>query len=100
MTTLITGATGFIGRHLVERLLRSGVTVRILTRQKKWPHNNQLEGVEVIQGDIRDYQSVVHAVDGVEQVFHLAGDSQPSSYRSLESYYVNITGTKNVLWPS
>jgi uncharacterized protein YbjT (DUF2867 family) len=69
---LVTGAVGFIGLHLVDRLLRNGVAVRALvrdaSRQVKW-----CRVVEVMEGDVRDAALMKTATVGVDTVFHLAG---------------------------
>ena len=72
MKALVTGAGGFIGRHLVERLLHDGHAVRALVREAgrpgEWPAM-----VEVAAGDVRDPQAMKEAAAGCETVFHLAG---------------------------
>lgn len=93
---LITGATGFIGSHLMDRNLKEGNKVRILAL----PHDPVAKdyedrGVEVIYGDIRDEQAVDRAVEGMQIVFHLAAvvtDWAPE--RLFEE--VNVGGTRNV----
>ena len=70
---LVTGGTGFIGRHLVEALIKRGYTVRCLVRKNSdLQHLNNL-GVEFVYGDMRDKASLLNAVQDVTIVFHLAG---------------------------
>jgi nucleoside-diphosphate-sugar epimerase len=72
---LVTGATGFIGGHLAERLLREGRRVRVLCRSAsvhKLP-SNVARGAEIAHGDLRDRASLAAAVSGVSRVFHCAG---------------------------
>jgi dTDP-glucose 4,6-dehydratase len=101
---LVTGAGGFIGSHLVERLLVDGARVRALV------HYNALESrgwlqrvapgeVEVLAGDVTDRDSVRQAMQGTEIVFHLAAlIAIPYSYQAPASYVrTNIQGTLNVL---
>lgn len=67
MTILVTGATGLVGRHVVDRLLQAGESVRVLTRNPAkagFP-----EGVEVVEGDLLEPASLVPALDGVEKLF-------------------------------
>lgn len=91
----MTGGTGFIGSHLVEALIKRGIEVRCLIRNKndlKW-----LRGlsVELIEGDLKDRISLFRAVKGVNQILHLAGVTKAVKE---ETYYeVNATGTKNLL---
>ena len=99
---LVTGGAGFIGSHLVERLCRLGHRVRVLDNFATGsPLNLQsIEGdVEVVEGDVRNLESVRSAVRGVEVVFHEA--ALPSVARSLAdpiaSHETNATGTLNLL---
>jgi len=96
MKVLITGATGFIGSHLVERNLKEGNDVRIFTLNDD-PAAKVMEsrGIEVCCGDIRSYDDVEHAVTGVECVFHLAAVVTDWAPQELFKE-VNITGTRNV----
>lgn len=104
---LVTGACGFIGSHLTERLLELGANVRAMVfynAQNSWgwlDHlpKQKLEGAEIIPGDVRDPYSVREAMRSADMVFHLAAlISIPYSYRAAESYVdTNIKGTLNVL---
>ena len=102
---LVTGATGFIGSHLVELLTRQGYEVVAFDRynpEGEWgwlelsPVKNE---IEIILGDIRDYDSVSRAMAGCQSVFHLAAlIGIPYSYLSPLAYIrTNIEGTYNVL---
>jgi len=102
---LVTGAGGFIGSHLTERLVQEGHDVRAFIRynsQGRWgwleesPCKDQ---IEVYMGDIRDLDSVRGAVKGVDIIFHLAAlIGIPYSYKSPLAYIrTNIEGTYNVL---
>ncbi|SFJ88486.1 dTDP-glucose 4,6-dehydratase [Amycolatopsis sacchari] len=104
---LVTGADGFIGSHLVQRLLADGVEVRALCLYNSDNRMGCLEQlsaeelarVEVIFGDIRDFRSARDAVAGVDVVFHLAAlISVPYSYVAPVSFlHTNVSGTVNVL---
>jgi nucleoside-diphosphate-sugar epimerase len=74
-TDLVTGATGFIGRHLAARLVREGRKVRLLCRAESVSKlaPDLASQVEVTLGDLRDARSLAQAVDGVARVFHCAG---------------------------
>jgi len=105
---LVTGAGGFIGSHLTERLVEAGAKVSALVHynaigSKGWLDSSPDRGdFQIIAGDICDRDSVYHAVKGVHVVFHLAAlIAIPYSYRSPASYVrTNIEGTLNVLQAS
>ena len=99
----VTGGEGFIGSHLVERLVRDGASVRVLALYNPFGRYGWLDPashpeVELLAGDVRDPGRVLHAVDGVDVVFHLAAlGGIPYSYLAPASYVqVNIEGTVNV----
>jgi dTDP-glucose 4,6-dehydratase len=104
---LVTGADGFIGSHLVEHLVGEGHAVRAFVLYNSFGSWGWLDdvpaavrdAVEIVVGDIRDGQSVRHAMKGVRAVLHLAAlIAIPYSYRSPGSYVdTNVTGTLNVL---
>lgn len=104
---LVTGAEGFIGSHLVETLISQGHSVRSLCLYNSFNNKGWLDDLppqikqnnEVILGDIRDFDSVNKAMQGVEVVFHLAAlIAIPYSYAAPESYVdTNIKGTLNIL---
>lgn len=104
---LVTGADGFIGSHLTEHLLEKGYEVKAFTYYNSFntwgwldtfPKEN-LDQIEIFQGDIRDPNGVREAMKGVDGVFHLAAlIAIPFSYHSPDSYVdTNIKGTLNVL---
>jgi len=102
---LITGTAGFIGSHLTEYLVSKGFDVKAFVHynsQNNWgwlEESNVKNEIEVITGDIRDYDSVYNAVKGTDVVFHLAAlIGIPYSYISPKAYIeTNITGTYNIL---
>lgn len=102
---LVTGAGGFIGSHLVERLVELGASTRALVHYRAdgsrgWlDHSSVMNEVEIVVGDICDRDSVLHAVRDVETVFHLAAlIAIPYSYHAPLSYVrTNVEGTLNVL---
>ena len=103
-TDLVTGGAGFIGSHLVDRLLAEGRRVRVVDNfVTGGPHNlRHLAGrddVEVRQADVRDRDAMLAAAAGTERVFHLAAlaDIVPSVERPDDYYDTNVTGTFNVL---
>ena len=102
---LVTGATGFIGSHLTEILVKNGFNVIAFDRYNSDNHWGWLENsiykndIEVILGDIRDYDSVSKAMAECSAVFHLAAlIGIPYSYISPLAYIrTNVEGTYNVL---
>ena len=103
--TLITGAGGFIGSHLTELLVELGFDVKAFVRYNSkndwgWLETSKYKNeIEVVTGDIRDYDSVHSAVKGCDSVFHLAAlIGIPYSYVSPQAYIkTNIDGTYNIL---
>lgn len=97
---LVTGGAGFIGHHLVRRLLEDGHEVRVLDNFATG-RRERLEGldVEIVEGDLRSYERAHTAVRGMELVFHLG--ALPSVPRSMQdpltTSAVNVDGTLNVL---
>jgi NAD dependent epimerase/dehydratase len=102
---LVTGAGGFIGSHLAERLVEAGASLRALVHYNAlgnwgWLDHSALQSqMEVIAGDICDRDSVRQAVRDIEIVFHLAAlIAIPYSYHAPVSYVrTNVEGTLNVL---
>src|SRR3954470_4664147 len=99
---LVTGGAGFIGSNLVRALLARGDTVRVLDNFATGRRENLaelLDDVEVVEGDLRSYERVHTAVQGVEVVFHQGAlGSVPRSVQDpLTSTAVNVEGTLNVL---
>ena len=105
MKILITGAAGFIGSHLTELLVKKDFIVRAFVRYNSknnwgWLENSEVKNdIEIITGDIRDYDSVFNAMKGCTAVFHLAAlISIPYSYVSPLAYIkTNVEGTYNIL---
>jgi NAD dependent epimerase/dehydratase len=103
---LVTGAGGFIGGHLVERLVRDGARVRGFHRYNSrddrgtldWIDPAVLEEVDVHTGDLRDIESVARAVRGTEVVFHLGAQvAVPYSFANPRDFVeTNVLGSMNV----
>lgn len=102
MRYLVTGGAGFIGSNIVEELLKRGNSVRVIdnfSTGKKENLKGFLDDVELIEGDIRSYDSVRRATAGIDVILHQA--ALPSVPRSIAdpitSNEVNVGGTLNVL---
>ena len=91
---LVTGATGFIGGHLVARLTAQGHAVRCLVRRSSDTTHLPAAGVELIVGDVSDASAVERAVQGCDIVYHLAGKT--SARHAAELYRVNVGGCEQV----
>jgi len=101
---VVTGGAGFIGSHLVDRLLYDGHDVVVLDnfstgRSQNLAHLRDNVRLEVHQLDVADYQAIQPIFSGVEWVFHLAAlaDIVPSIQRPLDYYHANIAGTAAVV---
>ena len=100
-TCLVTGGAGFIGSHIVRRLLAGGHTVRVIDNLStgSWDNLSELSDVDFIEGDIRSEDDCRRATDGVEVIFHVA--ALPSVPRSIAdpwaSHDHNVNGTVRIL---
>lgn len=97
-TVLVTGATGFVGSAIARKLLAAGFSMRTLVRPNS--HNlQQLDGldVEVAKGDIRDADSVRHAMVGIHAVFHVAADYRLWAPDPGEIVSSNVAGTRTIM---
>ena len=110
MTSLVTGAHGFLGSHLARALLERGDAVRVLDRPAPrladvgGERRSGLDllgirdGVELVEADLRDAEAVAVAVEGAGSVFHLAAQTIVGVARQspLETFEVNVRGAWNV----
>jgi nucleoside-diphosphate-sugar epimerase len=91
---LVTGASGFVGYHLVHTLVQRGERVRCLVRDSSDVSKLPLDHIELVQGDILDPESLKPALEGIARVFHLAGIIDATKRKLL--YKVNIDGVRNI----
>ncbi|HVB35160.1 MAG TPA: hopanoid-associated sugar epimerase [Patescibacteria group bacterium] len=96
-TTLVSGATGFVGSHLVRHLVERGAPVRALARASS--RRDLLAGlpVEFVTGDLRDRESLDRACRNVGCVFHVAADYRLWAADPSELYQSNVAGTRNLI---
>src|SRR5438046_5121446 len=97
MTTLVTGAAGFLGSHVARQLVARGDDVRVLLRASSTNRAIADLSLEYVTGDLRDPASLERAMKGVKRVFHVAADYRLWARRSREIYDSNVGGTRNLL---
>ena len=97
MKAFVTGGTGFIGGQLTRILIEDGYRVAVLARKESDRRNLAGLDVEIIEGDIRDYESLKTAMSGCDTLFHTAADYRLWTRNPQEMYDVNVRGTRNVL---
>ena len=97
MTTLVTGATGFLGSHVARQLVTAGHSVRVLVRSSS--NLQALDGLnaERVVGDLQDVMSLDRAMKGVRRVFHVAADYRLWTKNPDEIYATNVEGTRRLL---
>ena len=95
--TLVTGGNGFVGCHVVRALLARGDRVRVLARENA--DLSALVGlpVEVARGDLRFFDSVARAVEGCDEVYHVAADYRLWLTDPAPMYAANVNGTEFVI---
>lgn len=104
MISLVTGGCGFIGSHIVDRLLAEGHTVRVIDnfttgRPENLKHHKDNNNLTIYQLDIRNKAEIRDIFCGVDYVFHMAAlaDIVPSIQKPWEYYSTNVLGTYNVV---
>ena len=97
MTTLVTGATGFVGAAVVRHLLEQGGTVRVFTREGSDRRNIEGLKVEIATGDLRDRAAVARAVQGCTALYHVAADYRLWVPDPDEIYRTNVEGSRDLL---
>ena len=97
MTTLVTGAAGFLGSHVARQLVARGESIRVLMRPSS--NNRAISdlSLEYVTGDLRDAASLERAMKDVKRVFHVAADYRLWARKPQEIYDSNVGGTKNLL---
>src|SRR5437764_2856140 len=97
MTTLVTGATGFVGWHVTRLLMERTGRVRVLVRPSSDLRTIERLNAERVCGDLRDPASLKKALEGVGQVFHVAADYRLWAKNPDEIYQSNVGGTLNLI---
>lgn len=94
---LVTGATGFTGGHLCERLVAEGYSVRALVRDPHRCARLANAGIELAVGELRDRASLRRAVDGIDVVYHIAALFRQENVSTEDMWEVNAEGTRALL---
>jgi dihydroflavonol-4-reductase len=97
MTSLVTGATGFVGSAVVRALLDAGEVPRVLVRAGSDRRNLEGLGVELAEGDLRDSVSLARACRGCQALFHVAADYRLWVPEPDEIYAANVAGTRALM---
>ncbi len=97
MKVLVTGATGFIGKHLVKKLADQGYTVHALYRSEKKIFGMEYPYISFFRGDVTDTDSLMKAMKDCECVFHLAAYAKAWAKQKQTYEIINCQGTVNVL---
>jgi dihydroflavonol-4-reductase len=97
MTTLVTGAAGFLGSHVARQLVARGEAVRVLVRTSSSNRAISDLSLEYVTGDLRDAGSLDRAMAGVKRVYHVAADYRLWAKKPQDIYDSNVGGTKNLL---
>ncbi len=92
---LVTGANGFVGRHLIDALLRTGTRIRAFVRSYEKGAELKKKGCELSLGDIKDKESIEKALEEVSCVYHLVGIRRERGRDTFDD--VNFMGTKNLV---
>lgn len=95
MKLLVTGGTGFLGAHLVPRLVAAGHEVRIIGRSK--PAGPGFDKAEYVQGDLKNRDMVRRALEGVQAVYHLAGLVSFQDKDARRMYELHVDATRELL---
>jgi len=93
----ITGASGFIGQALTQKLIREGQTVRILLRDPRKTLPPEFQKAEIVIGDLSNAETLADAMKGCTQVYHLAALARAWAPKPQDFDRANIKGTENIL---
>lgn len=94
---LVTGATGFVGGHMIDTLLTKGISVRALVRSMERAAPLASRGVELVQGDLGDPESLQRAVQGITGVYHIGAVFREAKLSDEEYFAINVGGTRDLL---
>jgi nucleoside-diphosphate-sugar epimerase len=93
---LVTGASGFVGGHMIDYLLNKGCAVRALVRSAEKAAALSARGVDIVLGDMKDKESLARAVQGVTGIFHIGAVFREAKLPDSEFFAVNVEGTRHL----
>jgi dihydroflavonol-4-reductase len=94
---LVTGATGFLGTNITLLLLDQGFKVKAFGLEGSTTKYIEKEGVEIVFGDITNIQSVENAIEGVDKIIHVAGDTSFWKKKFERQRKINVDGVRNIM---
>ena len=94
---LVTGASGFVGSHVVQHLVEKRVHVRAMVRDSAKASDLEALGVEIATADLKDAAAMRRAVEGVHGVFHIAASFRQAGVPDAEYHQVNVEGTRRLI---
>ena len=97
MTTLVTGATGFLGSAIARELLKDGHKIKLLARSNSDLGNIEGLDAEIVRGDLRDRKTLKSALQGCSKLYHAAAFYSLWSKDKKLIYDINVQGTRNIL---
>jgi len=97
MTTLVTGASGFIGSAVARKLLERRHDVKVLVRKTSQKSNLEALSIDVAVGDLTDRESLRCAIRGCDTVFHVAADYRLWAPQAAKMIATNVNGTRNLM---
>jgi len=95
---LVTGGTGFLGRHITRALEKTGKNIRLISRTPEKHRDLAKAGVSLFEADIRDAPSLERAMEGVTHVVHAAALMSFWKKKREAMRAINVDGTRNLLW--
>ena len=95
MKILVTGGAGFLGRHIVDKILEAGYTDITVLSRGKYPDLEEC-GIKVISADLTNKDSLINACEGVSTIFHVASKTGIAG-KFIDYYQTNVVGTRNLL---
>ncbi|MFC7440930.1 NAD-dependent epimerase/dehydratase family protein [Laceyella putida] len=95
MRVLVTGGSGFLGRNLVHRLVEMGLDVTVLHRRTSTLAGLP-EGISLLEGDIIQPETIQGACEGMDWVFHVAGEVAWGKWHRQRMYRINVDGARNI----
>ncbi len=94
---MVTGATGFTGSHLARALLKRGAHVRALVRDRSRASKLAEAGAEIVEGDLKSYETLTRAVEGASIIFNVAALFRQAKFPESEYFAVNAEAPRSIV---